>query len=132
MQSKKRSKNQEITFSGGDFVEENFLYLWRERRVDLVVLFLGVLLGAFFQWNIVEIFIFVIFLWSIVGPLSSRVLAVPALFFLSATPLLLILDREDQAETFAVYAYYFLVMAVIRAIVELRKENKNVLEKERV
>jgi hypothetical protein len=29
---------------------------------------------------------------------------------------------EDQAEIYAVYAYYFLVMAVIRGIVEIRTE----------
>ncbi|NCU41312.1 MAG: hypothetical protein EOM19_01140 [Candidatus Moranbacteria bacterium] len=129
MQSKKESKNHKVLFSQGDAVEAWFAHLWKERRVDGGILFLGILTGAFFEWNIVEIFIFVVFLWSILGPLSSRILAIPALFFLSATPILLMLSREEQAETFAVYAYYFLVMAVIRAISELRSENRESMEK---
>ncbi|NCU41938.1 MAG: hypothetical protein EOM19_04430 [Candidatus Moranbacteria bacterium] len=124
MQSKEERKYQKRDFSGGDAIEESFLYLWKERRLDILILFFGIFIGAFFEWNIVEIFIFVIFLWSILGPLSSRILAIPALFFLSATPILLMLSREEQAETFAVYAYYFLVMAVIRALWELRNENR--------
>jgi hypothetical protein len=103
-------------------LETVFADLWRNRRTDAVILIAGVLLGAFFDWNIVEICIFLVFLWSILGPIPSRVLAVPALFFLSATPVLIALEREEQAETFAVYAYYFLAMAVIRGIVELRSD----------
>jgi len=102
--------------------EDWCLALWKERKQDVFILLFGVLFGAFFEWDLVEIFIFLIFIWSLLGPLPSRVLAVPALFFLSATPLLLVFNREDQAELFAVYAYYFLVMAVIRAIFELRSE----------
>lgn len=100
--------------------ETVFTDLWHHRRVDAVILIAGVLLGAYFDWNIVEIFIFLVFLGSILGPIPSRLLAVPALFFLAATPILIWLAREEQAETFAVYAYYFLAMAVIRGIVELR------------
>jgi hypothetical protein len=127
-----KSKNQESVFEGEDTIEKWFLSLWKERRGDMTVLFFGFLVGAFFEWNIVEIFIFLIFLWSILGPLSSRVLAVPALFFLSATPLLLVFEREEQAEAFAVYAYYFLVMAVIRASIEIRKKSKKTPEEKNI
>jgi hypothetical protein len=112
-----------------DEFEQWCVRLWKERRSDALILLGGAVLGAFFEWNLVEIFLFLVFLWSILGPLSSRSLAVPALVFLSATPLLLMFEREDQAETFAVYAYYFLVMAVIRAMMELREEGENCPEK---
>jgi len=107
-----------------DQFEQWCVKMWQQRKVDVLIVVAGVLFGAFFEWDLVEIFIFAIFLWSIVGPLSSRVLAVPALFFLSVTPLLLALGRDDQAEIFAVYAYYFLVMAVVRAIVEMRADEQ--------
>lgn len=97
---------------------ENFV---RERKVDIGLLGAGVLMGVFFNWNIVEIAIFLVFLWSVLGPISSRYLVWPALFFLSFTPVLLTLGRKEQAEEYAIYAYYFLVMAVIRGIIEVRR-----------
>jgi len=105
-----------------DDFEQWCVRLWRTRRTDVYILLFGAAFGALFDWDIVEIGIFLLFLWSIIGPLSSRSLAAPALVFLSATPLLLAFGREEQAEAFAVYAYYFLVMAVIRAMVELAQE----------
>lgn len=98
--------------------------LVKSRRADAVVLLAGVVLGVFLDWTMIEIAIFMFFIWSIVGPIPSRFLAVPALFFLSFTPILLLLGREDRAEEFAVYAYYFLVMAVIQGIVEVRSEKR--------
>ncbi len=103
-------------------LETVFADLWHHRRTDALILVAGTLLGAYFGWDVVEIFIFLVFLWSILGPVPSRLLAVPALFFLSATPVLIAFDRSETAETYAVYAYYFLAMAVIRGIVELRDD----------
>lgn len=96
----------------------------RGRKLDMGFLLAGILLGVFFGWNIVEILIFSIFIWSIIGPIPSRYLAWPALFFLSFTPILLVLERKAQAEEYAIYAYYFLVMVVIRAIIEVRGEKE--------
>jgi hypothetical protein len=110
-----------------DSLERLCIHLWKYRKGDVTVLLIGVLFGAYFDWDLVEISVFLIFLWSLIGPLSSRILAAPALFFLSATPLLLALGKEDQAEQFAVYAYYFLVMAVIRAVAELHLEKEKVV-----
>lgn len=94
-----------------------------ERKLDVGIMFVATLLGAYFEWNIVEIVIFLVFIWSIIGPIPSKFLAGPALFFLTFTPFLLAFGRKDQAEEFAVYAYYFLVMAVIRGIVEAREDD---------
>jgi len=46
----------------------------------------------------------------------------PALFFLAFTPILLAMGRNAQAEEFSIYAYYFLVMAVVRGVVEVWEE----------
>lgn len=94
------------------------------RKLDIGLLGAGVLMGIFFDWNIVEIAIFLIFIWSIIGPIISRYLVWPALFFLAFTPILLSFGRKEQAEEYAIYAYYFMVMAVIRVIIEMRSENE--------
>lgn len=96
----------------------------RRHKVETVFLVAGMLLGIFFDWTVIETAFFLIFLWSILGPIRSRFLAVPALFFLVLVPVFLLLDREARAEELAVYAYYFLVMAVIRGIVEVRSEER--------
>jgi len=93
-----------------------------ERKADVICLLLGVALGIYFDWSIVEIIIFLVFIWSILWSIPSRFLVGPAIFFLALTPLLLMLDRKERAEEFAIYTYYFLAMAVIRGIIEVRKE----------
>ncbi len=92
------------------------------RKKDVAFVLVGILLGVLFEWTMVEIAIFSIFIWSILGPISSRYLAWPALFFLAFTPVLQVVGRKEQAEEFAIYAYYFLVMIVIRGIIEIRQE----------
>lgn len=94
------------------------------RKVDVGFLFAGIVFGTLLNWDVIEIIFFAVFIWSIVGPIASRYLALPALFFLAFTPILLVLDREARAEEFAIYAYYFLVMAVIRGLIELRGDIK--------
>lgn len=96
----------------------------KRRRVDVGFVLAGILLGIFLGWNIVQVAIFAVFIWSILGPIPSRLLAVPALFFLSIVPFLLLAKMDDQAEEYAIYAYYFLVMAVIRGIIEIRSEKE--------
>lgn len=90
--------------------------------MDIFTLFASALLGVIFDWNVVEISVFIVFISALLFSVPSRFLALPALFFLSMTPFLLLLDRKESAEEFAVYAYYFLVMAVVRGIIETRKE----------
>lgn len=95
---------------------------FRERRTDALFLAAGILLGVWLGWDIIELAVFAVLVWAILGPISVRILAAVALFFLSVTPFLLVLDRADQAEQYAVYAYYFLVIAVVRGILDLRAE----------
>lgn len=60
---------------------------------------------------------------SLLWKLTSRISASFALFFLASCPILLILKNDSLAETFAIYAYYFLVITVVSEIVELRRDN---------
>lgn len=94
----------------------------QKHATDVTLLILGILLGIFLDWTMVEVTIFAIFIWSILGSIPSRFLAVPALFFLVLTPVFLLIGRETRAEELAIYAYYFLVMAVIRGIIETRHD----------
>ncbi len=93
----------------------------QEHKLDGALFVASVVLGVLFGWNIVEVGIFVFFIAVILGYISLRAIGFFALFFLAFTPILLVLGRENSAEEFAVYAYYFLVMAVIRGIVETRE-----------
>ncbi len=101
-----------------DLMFQNIMH----RKKDVFFVISGIFLGIFFEWNVVEILIFIVFLWSILGPISSRYLTLPTLFLLAFIPVLLSLDRKEQAEEFAIYAYYFFVMVVIRGIIEVRAE----------
>jgi len=96
-----------------------------QKKIDLAILLVAFLLGIYFDWTIVGTIIFVIFIAIILKPIPGRILAIPALFCLSLTPVLLILEKEVRAEEFAIYAYYFLVMAVIMEVYAIRKEEGN-------
>jgi hypothetical protein len=51
---------------------------------------------------------------------DNRYAAGLALLFLAACPVLLICKNDGLAEFFAVYAYYFLVITVVSAIIEMK------------
>ncbi len=104
--------------------ERRLRHFLEERKIDILFLVAGAALGITFDWTIVEIVIFLCFLWSFLGPISSRLLAGFSIFFFLFVPVFLIFDRMDRAEEFSIYTYYFLVMAVIRAIIEVRSEEK--------
>ena len=81
-------------------------------------------MGIYFKWGVINTLIFLIFIGIILRPVSSRILAFPALLFLVLTPFALILKKDVLAENLAIYAYYFLIMATIMGIYEVRKEDK--------
>ena len=95
------------------------------KNIDIGIVILSFVMGIYLGWDTINAVIFAIFIWIIINPIPSRYLAYPALLFLSITPFLLILDKKDKAEEFAIYAYYFLAMTVIMGIYEIRKEDNN-------
>lgn len=99
-----------------------FNKLLNKTTLNVLIFCLAIGMGVYFDWKIMEIIIFLIFIGIILHPISSRILAVPALFFLVLTPIFLVLKNDPRAEQMAIYAYYFLIMAVIMGIYEVRKE----------
>ena len=95
-----------------------------KKTLNITIFMVALGMGIYFQWKIMEILIFLIFVGIILRPISSRIMAFPALFFLVLTPFALILKQNVLAENLAIYAYYFLIMAVIMGIYEIRKEEK--------
>lgn len=94
-----------------------------DRKALNIGLFLvAVGMGIYFQWGVMNTLIFVIFIGIILRPVPSRLLAVPALFFLTLTPFALIFKFDVLAENLAIYAYYFLILTVIMGIYEVRSE----------
>jgi len=53
---------------------------------------------------------------------ESRTPALFALICIIAIPVLLILHKSQQAEKFAIYAYYFLVITVILRVIEMKHD----------
>lgn len=99
-----------------------------KNKVFLGFILTAIILGIFLDWKNMEVIIFAIFIGIIIKPISSRYLAAPALFFLIFIPFLLIFDKEDRAEEFAIYVYYFLIMSVFMGIYEVIKNNKKKLK----
>lgn len=87
---------------------------------------LAIIISAFwakyiFDFTFIGTLILIYFGMAIVWKLTSRISAGLALFFLASCPVLLIFKNEALAETFAVYAYYFLVVTVIGEILSLKR-----------
>ncbi len=110
--------------------DKNELFQWNSLRkyinittlLNVIVTVSVIAFGIYFQWAMVDIAMLLVLLWSFLAQIPSQKLAIVALTFLIVAPLLLAVDRETQAEQYAVYAYYFLVMATMRAITELQNE----------
>lgn len=94
----------------------------KNRKLDIGFILAGLFIGVFFGWNALEISFFLIFIWSIIGPIQSRYLAWLAIFFLSLTALLLVFGEKEWAEEFSIFVYYLLVMVVVRGIIEMKND----------
>ncbi|MFC1644676.1 hypothetical protein ACFL08_01460 [Patescibacteria group bacterium] len=98
----------------------------KKNKVDLTFLSGAILVGIFLGWNNMEVLIFTVFVGIILRPVSSRYLAIPALFFLVLAVFMMILGNVKRADEFAIYVYYFLIMAVVMGVYEIRMEEKRV------
>ena len=95
-----------------------------KKVINIAIFLVALGMGIYFKWGVMNTLIFLIFIGIILRPVSSRILAFPALFFLILTPFALILKEDVVAENLAIYAYYFLIMATIMGIYEVRQEDK--------
>jgi hypothetical protein len=103
----------------------NLRKLFSESGKDLALVLAAVLLGVFYDWTNMEIIIFGLFVAAIIKPIPTRFFAFWALFFLALTPMLIFLERRERAEELAVYAYYFLVLAVMMGVFEIRQKKRS-------
>jgi hypothetical protein len=98
----------------------------RKFQIKVIVSFL-IIVGAFiakqnFDFTSIGTLILIYFGISLLWNLTSRISASFAMLFLISTPILLILKNNVLAETVAIYAYYFLIIAVVGEIIALKKE----------
>jgi len=112
-------------------IREYFFWTWRKlvsvkRRDWLKVGFMVIILvfSLFEYFNPLEFLVLLYGLISFLFILDSRYAAGAALVFLVSCPLLSIFKKDILAETFAVYAYYFLVVTVLTQIRALRRDNQ--------
>lgn len=86
--------------------------------IKLAAIFIILALSLFLNIGVLDFFVLLFGLVSVFFALDSRISAACALALLVLTPLLLVFNNNVFAETVAVYAYYFLVIAVITQIGE--------------
>jgi hypothetical protein len=86
--------------------------------IKLLVVLIILVFSLFRNIGVLEFFILFFGLISVLFELDSRISAGCALALLVLTPFLLVFNQNIFAETAAVYAYYFLVIAVITQIRE--------------
>ena len=111
--------------------DNNFNQYYTKKYLDYTLVVISLLLGFYLRWDLQNIVLFSFTIWIILNPISSKLLARIVLSFLVFTALLLIIHRVSQAEMFAIFAYYFLVLTTITAIIELRKKQKTSLGRRR-
>lgn len=96
--------------------------LWTKLRVGIIIFLICFLLFRT-EWQIINMVIFVFFISALLFKWfwADRAFFIFALILLASCPILLIQEKEIQAEIAAIYAYYFLVIGVILQISEFSK-----------
>lgn len=88
--------------------------------LSLAIVIAAFILRQQFDFTFFGTLILAYFGLALLWRLSSRISGAAALFFLALCPILLIFKNDALAETFAVYAYYFLVITVIQELAFLK------------
>ena len=91
----------------------------RTLAVVFIFWFLEWLWGFEASFFISLFFLFLLFHWD------YRILIVFALLFLLSCPFYLIFEKQFRAEQMAIYAYYFLFIGTVLALIEHRKKSRN-------
>ncbi len=81
-------------------------------------------MGFYFQWEIANFIFFILFVFLILHPISSRFTAGGAIAFLLATAVLLVSKQNNLAETSAIWAYYLMIFTAMLSFGELQKEEE--------
>ena len=90
--------------------------------VDIVLVILTGITGAFLGWDLLKNIIPAIFVvWVILNPIQSKQYATLALIFLITTPVFIALKLDTYAELASIYVYYLLILTVVYAINEAKR-----------
>lgn len=95
-----------------------------KKILELLIFAITLAMGFYFQWEIANFIFFVLFIFLILHPISSRFAAGGTIVFLLATAILLVFKQADWAETTAIWAYYLMIFTAMLAFGELRKEGE--------
>jgi|SRR3972149_8240104 len=106
-------------------IELDSSYLKNPKLIlKLIAIILLSLTLIYFEVDLVDIVIALYFLISVLFSIQSWYSFLDSLFFLVITAFLSILGNKTVAENYAVFAFYFLAIGTITAVVEAVK-NKN-------
>lgn len=86
--------------------------------IEIILFALSIILGIYFQWEIINFIFFLIFLRLIIHPIPSRFPAGIAIAFLVLTALLLVFKMSEWAEKAAILTYYAMILIVAMAVAE--------------
>ena len=92
--------------------------------LSLLAMLGAFLLGRNFDYTYPGTLILAYFGISLIWNFSSRIAAFLALLFLVGCPILLSFKKDDLAENFAVYAFYFLIIVVFQEMISLAINRK--------
>lgn len=95
---------------------------YRRLAWELPLFLAAGLMSWFFHWEVDNLVFFCLFLWIILHPVSSRLVAASALIFLVLTAIWTVFQKEDWAEKLAIWAYYCLIFTLVMSWGELKKE----------
>jgi len=93
-----------------------------KKYFDYGIVTFSLILGFYLKWDIQNILFFSFFIWIIINPISSRLLARFVIYLLLLVLFLSIMHRYAQAEVIAIFAYYLLIIMAITAIGQNKTE----------
>ena len=119
-----KSGYKKITISLREYLIAHWPHnpIWFFARVIIIVVVLGLALKQ--SITLPDFLMLSYALVAVLFALDSRYAAGAALICLVACPILLVAKKDGSAESFAVYAYYFLVVAIIGAILESKLKKR--------
>lgn len=95
--------------------------------LEAILFLVSFAMGFYFQWEIANFIFFVIFIFLLLHPISSRIVASGAIIFLIATAILLMAKQNNLAEITAIWAYYCMIFTAVLAFHELRLEKEDAI-----
>lgn len=93
-----------------------------------ILILMSMLLGLYNKWNKSDILILAFFVWVILYPLKSRVLAKLVIILLLLALVFLLLKMDTRFEQCAVLSFYLMTLTLIKSFIEnhFKKMENNV------